>query len=620
MKDSSHQEELWREKMDVIAIKDISGRWNNCRGQVLACFGKGQSYHLQKGDVAEINGALFHADRLPGNTDGYLRHLRSLGIKHALSVTDIRKSESTISWKMKQWMGQFRVNLGERLTEGMSQECGNLYQAMMLGRKDLFPTDMRQYFLRSSTLHVFAISGLHIGIVCTIVMRLIIPRLGFGPMACGVAGVCLSIFYVAMTGASPSSVRASIMIFLVALPMVLRRGCNLRHALCLALFLELVFNPDLLYHAGFLFSFLTVTVLVCSTRVMKDLQDIVFEKWQWMPFRAAEMKSRNRISRCFSAVTAMCLAWLVNTPLTLYLNGILPLGALIVAIPAQTLAVGLVWGAIIKLTLALCSSWASIMMGRCLDAMMRLLVSLAMFGGDGSICFHHRQLTGFEVVCCLFPVLFLLWFWHSRPIRMMSVIMIAWTVMRLVLACGDTGNFVIASFGDDGGVPAICLLDGKECRVLSSGGLSSAIGLRNELQQRGIGTLNHLAVVASRDNPRGAVLLSRSFPVCEMTIQPDTRSDKLKNLAEMASSGTHLDYAKQGVEGLWRCVLKSGLLEQGGDTTHYRLTYSDEKTKIRLTCMETGHCVMVVRQGATLSSYVAIPSSEKKVIVFSSNR
>jgi hypothetical protein len=160
--------ETFREVMRVVEIRDSNGEWRPCDGEVLVRGDRGESIELNNGDEIEVEGALPEIGRLQGANDGYVRHLRSLGVGHVLHAGSMSACEvkRATGWRaMMQRFYGLREVLGVWLTEGMSEECGNLYQAMMLGRRDLFPAGVREHFLRSSSLHVFAISGLHIGIV-----------------------------------------------------------------------------------------------------------------------------------------------------------------------------------------------------------------------------------------------------------------------------------------------------------------------------------------------------------------------------------------------------------------------------------------------------------------------
>ena len=616
------QKKNMREVMKVVEIKDMTGEWHPCSGKILVRFGKEQTIPLNYGDTIEARGALLCLERLPNAADGYIRHLRSLGVSHVLSAQSVYVDDGKPGFGWQNVLRQFnglRVKIGEWLTEGMTEECGNLFQAMMLGRKDLFPMNVREHFLRSSSLHVFAISGLHIGIICAILMKWVFPRLGFGPVTGGIAGIIVCLCYVIMTGSSPSSVRSAVMIFLVALPAALHRGKSLHHALCLAALVELIFNPMLLTHSGFLFSFLVVTVLVCSRSMMTSIRELVFEKWRWKPFRATGMAYQHIADRCFTMGIAMLLAWLVSTPLMLYLNGLFPLGALLIAIPVQLVALCLVWGAVIKILIACCSSWLSCLSGQVLDLMMRVMVGLAMLGGDESFCFHHRRLTGIEVSFCILPTMLLLWFWRLRYLRVAMVSVIVFWICAVAMNTKRKETVVIASFGDDGDVPAVCLCDEKGCHVLCCGSLSSAACFREELSRRGISELEHVSIAAAGDIPRGASLLCKSFNVRSLTLQTDTRSERMKELLALTAQGTHVKKSERSRAGQWNVCSLSGELKQVMVGSLFNLEYVCGPRRIFMKRLGTGQWLLIVRDKGVAYCKVRSPSSRCSSVSFKLN-
>ena len=86
----------------------------------------------------------------------------------------------------------------------------NVYQAMLLGRKAALNQAQSERFRMTGTMHFFAISGLHIGVIATVIAQglalLRVPR-RISPFI----GLPLLYLYVEITGAPPSAVRAFLM-------------------------------------------------------------------------------------------------------------------------------------------------------------------------------------------------------------------------------------------------------------------------------------------------------------------------------------------------------------------------------------------------------------------------
>ncbi len=136
-----------------------------------------------------------------------------------------------------------------------------ILRAMMLGQVQELSGDQKGLFMRSGTLHLFAISGQQITIIAlclqTLLHLLHVPRL---PAAA--VGLTALWLYVDITGASPSAVRAFLMCALVIAAFTLRRPGNILSALAASAWLVLVADPMQLFSASFQMSYGIVAVLL----------------------------------------------------------------------------------------------------------------------------------------------------------------------------------------------------------------------------------------------------------------------------------------------------------------------------------------------------------------------
>lgn len=140
---------------------------------------------------------------------------------------------------------------------------GALLAATMLGRTALIPTAERKAFERTGTLHLFAISGLHIAGMAA-AMEWAARRLRLPALAAGLAGLALLWTYVQITGAAPSASRAWIMAACLWAGRAIGRGAAPVHSLGAACFITLVLSPEACTDAGFQLSYLAVLALLLS--------------------------------------------------------------------------------------------------------------------------------------------------------------------------------------------------------------------------------------------------------------------------------------------------------------------------------------------------------------------
>lgn len=228
-----------------------------------------------------------------------------------------------------------------------------LIQAMLLGQRSEMPRATRRMFADSGTIHVFAISGLHIAFVAGLLV-LLVRLTGVSRPYWVVIVAPLLIFYTVATGARPSAVRACVMAILYLSAPLFRRRPNALAALAgTALAVHLI-RPWLLFDVGSILSFVVMggLVMFCAPfiRIARRVcgLDKLDEKIRM--FEAAGGKRRARRMRLKKGVlwffvesfAVSLAAWLASVPLTLFYFGRFTPGGLLanlVVVPCASLIV-----------------------------------------------------------------------------------------------------------------------------------------------------------------------------------------------------------------------------------------------------------------------------------------
>ena len=222
----------------------------------------GAYQEIWAGDRVHLTGVLRRPEgaRNPGGFDQAL-YLKAEGIsglfygfgEGAAAVTQPASGLSYTPARMAQQLA--------RLSDAhFTQAQSSLIKGVLLGDKTM-ADDLRTAFQAAGVSHILAVSGLHVSYiyaalsVCT--KRLRIKR-RFIPW---VLLPCL-IFYVCLTGARPSVIRASLMLAVLAFGEGLQENYDSLSALCLAAIVILIRSPAQLYTAGFQLSFLAVLGII----------------------------------------------------------------------------------------------------------------------------------------------------------------------------------------------------------------------------------------------------------------------------------------------------------------------------------------------------------------------
>lgn len=524
----------------VVKEMETPDGWRRCSGLVRLKTDGDFAY----GDKLHVTGGMTYPD-----TEFYRRHLRTLGIRHELTGENVEiVGHATGGHRVWACFLDIRERVGRALTEGfLLERLGGLYLAMVMGRRDLFPYADREAFVRSATIHVFAISGLHVNCLL-LAMCLMLRMLCLPKRSARLLALPLTTGYVLLTGAGPSSMRAIIMLGGGALALCLYRRWSNRHVFCLAALGLLLVNPFYILHIGFQFSFLIVGVLVFSQPMQGELEQIITERWRWRRRTTQRLALFRWTKRVLGTMVSCCLAWWGGLALTFHVNHLMPLGALLVNLCIQPLAALLVEGAVPKVLLSYIWYKGSCLLGRLLEKGMGWMVVLAEWGGREGICWETESLPG--EWACLYVALLLLLFagGGSKALRRM-----VWTGMALIIVSGLSGRQektaeVRLFRADAGGRTCIVVMDHgwHTAFVVVPGCSASAKMAAGWLKENGVTTVEGMF-------PDGGMMLKGTQEwMRNMKIRSVVLGEKWRgsgHVSRLTSMGTHVMYWRKGKEG-----------------------------------------------------------------------
>lgn len=163
---------------------------------------------------------------------------------------------------------------------GASQETVALAHGMLLGDKSQLSPEMIASFRTAGMSHLLAVSGLHVGIIMSLIWLLFKPvewlllllsswtkagcRVGSPSFYYVIGGfvriavIVITSVYVWKIGAPPSAVRATVMLSLCLLGWMFHRPSSATRCLLFAALLLIAWDPWIISHVGFQLSFLSV--------------------------------------------------------------------------------------------------------------------------------------------------------------------------------------------------------------------------------------------------------------------------------------------------------------------------------------------------------------------------
>src|SRR5262245_44645266 len=287
------EKDSWRTLayVDATALRGPDRGWQPAMGRVAVSTPGQLAPIFFGGGAVELEGVLLlpRGPVAKGVFD-YRKFLERQGIYYQLQVS------TTNDWRRPPGGAAASPPLADRfsawaktaLARGLpvEDEPLRLLWAMTLGWKTALNGEVSEPFMRSGTMHIFAISGLHIallaGILVSVLRVLRVPR-----AACGLIVIPLIWFYTGVTGWQASAIRSTVMMTVIIAGWSLKRPADLLNSLATAAFLILVWDPRQLFQASFQLSFFVVLSLALFVPVLEKLRKRL---WQPDPFLPDELR------------------------------------------------------------------------------------------------------------------------------------------------------------------------------------------------------------------------------------------------------------------------------------------------------------------------------------------
>ena len=293
------------------AILDIrSVRWDEGAASVRETVwlsGRGDAPTAVRGDRLSVEGTL----EVPEEA-GFAGFLLRRGIAAELRVSDAERI-GPATFAPVRWAQSVRAVLGRSIVETFPPREAGLLLGLALGDDSMLDPVVERDFRASGLSHLLVVSGGNVAMVLMPVLALggalrwsRWPRfaLGFGTVA----------FFVVLTGAEPSVMRAGVMAGLALIGVLLGRPRSSGSVLAGAVVALLMLDPSLVWAVGFQLS-------VAATAGMVALATPIAERLPFLPRPVAMAAGATLAAQV--GVTPVLLFWFHEVPLSTILANIL---------------------------------------------------------------------------------------------------------------------------------------------------------------------------------------------------------------------------------------------------------------------------------------------------------
>lgn len=219
------------------------------------------------GDEVEMEGTIENPEDISEAYGSFLRHK---SITAVLSFPEIRSLEERKGYAIGRMLSEVSRSFENKIGAILPEPHAAFLKGLLLGKKESLPDSVQNDFQRAGASHLLALSGYNI----TVVARLFVIVLSYITSSLAIsfwAATSGIVFFVLLTGATPSLVRAAVMGILLLVAQKEGRGYRMTNALVFAGAVMVAQNPFLVrFDAGFQLSFLATAGLIYVVPMLEE--------------------------------------------------------------------------------------------------------------------------------------------------------------------------------------------------------------------------------------------------------------------------------------------------------------------------------------------------------------
>jgi len=194
---------------------------------------------------------------------------------------------------IKKTIADARSRISDLIDKTGEGDKRGVLKALIIGDRNSISKNLKEAFNRAGAGHILAISGLHIGIVATVAFfffKWILSYFkyflwnGLTIKVAAILSLCPVFIYGLLSGLSPSTQRAVIMVTIFLLTFLFEREHDPINTLAIAAMIILVVHPPSLFSISFQLSFIAVLAIIYGlSRIRiksKNRKQVFFQLWK----------------------------------------------------------------------------------------------------------------------------------------------------------------------------------------------------------------------------------------------------------------------------------------------------------------------------------------------------
>lgn len=340
----------------------------------------------------------------PGGFD-YKRYALFNGITHQLFLksgqyVQLKETDTNLFWYYLYQTRDWILHTLRTYITGDAEQ--SVAEALLIGFRDDLDRNLVQAYSNTGVVHVIAISGLHLGLIYSLLLFLLKPLDKRKETKWIKAVLILSFLWIfsLLTGAGASVIRAAIMFTFILLGEILGKKGNILNSMAASAVLMLFINPFLLWDVGFQLSYAAVLSIVLFMKPIHHL--LTFQN--------------KLVDQCWQLTAVTLSAQILTLPLCMYHFHQAPNLFLITNFVAVPLSSIILFGEIVLLVLAFVPVVA-VYTGIVVSALLRWMNQFILWADHFSFAVTDGiMLTPLETIFLYCMIGFAAaWLLHKRP-------------------------------------------------------------------------------------------------------------------------------------------------------------------------------------------------------------
>ena len=242
----------------VLKVESINNNYSYKNTQLILYVKKDKNFKKYKyGNKISLDGE-FNLPNTARNTGGfnYKEYLKTKNIYWIVNTesNNIKiQKEKNIDF-LNDSINNISTKVKENIDNLFDKNSAQLLKAMLIGDKEDLEDDIIDTFRKSNLSHILAISGMHVSYII-MGIGFLINKIKIGKIKGKIITILFLIFFMLLTGNSPSVTRACIMSCYIILASLLHKRVNTFYALNISMIILLVINPYYMFDIGFQLSY-----------------------------------------------------------------------------------------------------------------------------------------------------------------------------------------------------------------------------------------------------------------------------------------------------------------------------------------------------------------------------